>query len=179
MPDPSSSSKNFFRARKHHSMFSRMAALFNRWWRRRITSAGSMVTRVRTPAEWALIPSIRFFPPSSSRPLSRRIIKPTLDAAEIYSGILYAGLMLTADGPKLLEYNARFGDPETQVILSRLKTICAEFYRYRGTSVGFTKPGVATRVPQQRSFWWQTVIRAKLKMEKRFSVWTRRSGSKA
>jgi len=51
-----------------------------------------------------------------------QIIKPTLDAARSYSGILYAGLMLTSDGPKLLEYNARFGDPETQVILSRLKT---------------------------------------------------------
>jgi phosphoribosylamine--glycine ligase len=50
------------------------------------------------------------------------IIKPTLEAAKSYSGILYAGLMLTPDGPKLLEYNARFGDPETQVILSRLKT---------------------------------------------------------
>jgi phosphoribosylamine--glycine ligase len=52
----------------------------------------------------------------------RRIIRPTLEAAQSYSGILYAGLMLTAEGPKLLEYNARFGDPETQVILSRLKT---------------------------------------------------------
>jgi phosphoribosylamine--glycine ligase len=51
-----------------------------------------------------------------------RMIKPTLEAAETYSGILYAGLMLTPDGPKLLEYNTRFGDPETQVILSRLKT---------------------------------------------------------
>jgi phosphoribosylamine--glycine ligase len=50
------------------------------------------------------------------------IIEPTLGAARSYSGILYAGLMLTSDGPKLLEYNARFGDPETQVILSRLKT---------------------------------------------------------
>jgi phosphoribosylamine--glycine ligase len=50
------------------------------------------------------------------------IIKPTLRAAQSYSGILYAGLMLTAEGPKLLEYNARFGDPETQVIVSRLKT---------------------------------------------------------
>jgi phosphoribosylamine--glycine ligase len=51
-----------------------------------------------------------------------RIIRPTLHAARSYSGILYAGLMLTSDGPKLLEYNARFGDPETQVILSRLNT---------------------------------------------------------
>ena len=51
-----------------------------------------------------------------------RIIRPTLEAARSYSGILYAGLMLTSEGPKLLEYNARFGDPETQVILLRLKT---------------------------------------------------------
>ena len=50
------------------------------------------------------------------------IIKPTLEAAKSYTGILYAGLMLTPQGPKLLEYNARFGDPETQVILSRLET---------------------------------------------------------
>ena len=52
----------------------------------------------------------------------QRIIEPTLAAAKSYSGILYAGLMLTSAGPKLLEYNVRFGDPETQVILSRLKT---------------------------------------------------------
>ena len=50
------------------------------------------------------------------------IVKPTLQAARSFSGILYVGLMLTSDGPKVIEYNVRFGDPETQVILSRLKT---------------------------------------------------------
>jgi len=55
-----------------------------------------------------------------------RIVRPTLAglAAEgiTYRGFLYAGLMLTADGPKLLEYNVRFGDPECQVVLPRLMT---------------------------------------------------------
>jgi len=39
-----------------------------------------------------------------------------------FTGILYAGLMLTAEGPKVIEYNARFGDPETQVVLPRLES---------------------------------------------------------
>lgn len=54
------------------------------------------------------------------------IINPAISALNKencpYSGVLYAGLMLTDDGPKVLEFNARFGDPETQVILPRLKT---------------------------------------------------------
>jgi phosphoribosylamine--glycine ligase len=54
------------------------------------------------------------------------IIEPTLRAMKAmgcpYKGVLYAGLMITADGPKLIEYNARFGDPETQVLMLRLKS---------------------------------------------------------
>jgi len=52
------------------------------------------------------------------------IITPTLRAMQAmgapYKGVLYAGLMITAEGPKLIEYNARFGDPETQVLMLRL-----------------------------------------------------------
>lgn len=54
----------------------------------------------------------------------RDIIHPTVAAMKSegmpYKGVLFAGLMLTKDGPKLLEYNARFGDPETQVLMLRL-----------------------------------------------------------
>jgi phosphoribosylamine---glycine ligase len=53
-----------------------------------------------------------------------KAVEPTLSALRAegidYRGVLYAGLMLTPDGPKVLEFNVRFGDPETQVVLPRL-----------------------------------------------------------
>ncbi|MBU6266470.1 MAG: phosphoribosylamine--glycine ligase [Sphingomonadales bacterium] len=59
-----------------------------------------------------------------------RILAPTVkamaDEGMPYSGVLYAGLMLTREGPKLIEYNARFGDPECQVLMMRLESDLGE-----------------------------------------------------
>jgi phosphoribosylamine--glycine ligase len=62
--------------------------------------------------------------PDLSRRVMDEIVTPTLRAMAAmgapYKGVLYAGLMLTAQGPKLIEYNVRFGDPECQVMMLRL-----------------------------------------------------------
>ncbi|MEU8194305.1 phosphoribosylamine--glycine ligase [Microbispora amethystogenes] len=71
-----------------------------------------------TPLPWA--------PEGLSERVMAEIVRPTV--AEMarrgtpYTGVLYAGLALTADGPRVIEFNARFGDPETQVVLDRLET---------------------------------------------------------
>ncbi len=60
-----------------------------------------------------------------------RIIAPTVrqmaEEGMPYSGVLYAGLMLTPEGPKLVEYNCRFGDPECQVLMMRLESDLGEY----------------------------------------------------
>lgn len=62
----------------------------------------------------------------------KHIYQPTVDAmakeGRPFKGIIFFGLMLTADGPKVLEYNARFGDPEAQVVLPRMKTDIIEVF---------------------------------------------------
>jgi len=62
--------------------------------------------------------------------IEREILGPTISGMEAeghsYKGVLYVGLMITKEGPKVLEYNCRFGDPETQCILPRLKTDLVE-----------------------------------------------------
>lgn len=61
------------------------------------------------------------------------IVEPTLTGARSegfpFRGVLFLGLMITSEGPKLLEYNVRFGDPETQAILVRLKTSLVDIFR--------------------------------------------------
>ena len=67
-----------------------------------------------------------FYTPEVDAICKEQIYQKTVDAMAAegrpFTGVLYFGLMLTKDGPKVLEYNTRFGDPETQVVLPRMKT---------------------------------------------------------
>ncbi len=68
----------------------------------------------------------RIYSPEIADVCMKTIFRPTVDAmaseGRAFKGVIYFGLMITKDGPKVIEYNARFGDPETQVVLPRLKT---------------------------------------------------------
>jgi phosphoribosylamine--glycine ligase len=72
----------------------------------------------------------RVLTPALEAEAMAKIIAPTVkamaDAGTPYSGVLYAGLMLTRNGPQLIEYNARFGDPECQVLMLRLESDLVE-----------------------------------------------------
>ena len=70
--------------------------------------------------------------PSLMAVIEREILKPALKGIQAemmdYKGILFIGLMITAQGPKVLEFNVRFGDPETEVLLPRLETDLVDLF---------------------------------------------------
>ena len=74
----------------------------------------------------------------------REIVEPTAramaEAGTPFSGVLYAGLMLTAQGPKLIEYNVRFGDPECEAIMPRIEGDFAALLRSVATGTTFEAP---------------------------------------
>ena len=63
---------------------------------------------------------------AQSRDILERVILPTVEATR-FTGFLYAGMMMTADGPKVLEFNVRLGDPETQPLMHRMASDFAPF----------------------------------------------------
>lgn len=87
--------------------------------------AGDGDTGLNTGGMGTFSPS-PFFTKDIQKICDEKIFRPTVDAMKKegreFKGVLYFGLMLTADGPKVVEYNTRFGDPETQVVLPRMKT---------------------------------------------------------
>src|SRR5690348_17824089 len=72
--------------------------------------------------------------------LARAVHQPIVDELRRrgtpFHGVLYAGLMMTAEGPKVLEYNCRFGDPETQAVLPRLRSDLLEVLQAASTPGG-------------------------------------------
>jgi phosphoribosylamine---glycine ligase len=76
---------------------------------------------------------VPFVDPTMEERIRTEILEPTVEALRSegieYRGVLYAGLMLTPDGPRVLEFNARFGDPETQAVLPRMEGDLAEILR--------------------------------------------------
>ncbi len=78
--------------------------------------------------------------PEVVREVAERVIRPTLDALRAegspFTGLLYAGIMLTASGPTVVEFNCRFGDPETQAILPLARPGVLELMRRVATGEG-------------------------------------------
>ena len=91
--------------------------------------AGDGDTGLNTGGMGTFSPS-PFYTPEVDAFCKENIYQRTMDAmareGRPFRGVLYFGLMLTPDGPKVLEYNTRFGDPETQVVLPRLKSDIVE-----------------------------------------------------
>jgi phosphoribosylamine---glycine ligase len=94
-----------------------------------------------------------------ARELARAVHQPIVDELRRrgtpYHGVLYAGLMLTATGPKVLEFNCRFGDPETQAVLPRLRSDILELLL-----ASTRRGGLEGAAPEWSSDWAVTVVLA-------------------
>jgi len=97
--------------------------------------------------------------PEHAEAIARAVHQPVVDELRRrgtpYHGVLYAGLMITADGPKVLEYNCRFGDPETQAVLPRLRS---DLLGLLGASIPLG--GLEGVEPEWSSEWAVTVVLA-------------------
>ncbi|MEJ7789829.1 MAG: phosphoribosylamine--glycine ligase [Thermoleophilaceae bacterium] len=94
--------------------------------------------------------------PEHAEALAKAVHQPVVDEmrrrSTPYHGVLYAGLMMTSDGPKVLEYNCRFGDPETQAVLPRLRSDVLELLE------GAARPGGLRDVRVEWSSEWAVTV---------------------
>ena len=94
--------------------------------------------------------------PEHAEALAKAVHQPVVDEmrrrSTPYHGVLYAGLMMTSDGPKVLEYNCRFGDPETQAVLPRLRSDVLELLE------GAARPGGLRDVRAEWSSEWAVTV---------------------
>jgi phosphoribosylamine--glycine ligase len=115
----------------------------------------------------AISPSPRLTPALQQEALDR-IVHPTLkamrDRGTPFQGFLYAGLMLTTDGPMLIEYNVRLGDPEAQVLMMRLESDLVELMWATATGTlasvepQFGKDAAVTVVMVAKGYPWNPVV---------------------
>ena len=112
--------------------------------------------RARTPAGWAPTPRCPGCPTGGRARCARAVLQPTVDAMAArgtpFAGLLYAGLAMTARGPQVVEFNARFGDPETQVVLALLETPLAGLLHAAATGTLAEHPPLRWRAAR-RSPW--------------------------
>ena len=104
--------------------------------------------------------------PELIRQVMREIIEPTLGAMRDegcpFRGLLYAGLMLTSDGPKVVEFNCRFGDPETEALMPLMDSSLVGAHRFGRRGVAHS-PARARQIgnhsPRSLPLWRPMVIR--------------------
>lgn len=89
-----------------------------------------------------------------------------------FKGVLYFGLMLTPKGPRVIEYNARFGDPETQAVLSRLDTDLFDIFNAVIDESSRISTLSGQTMPPAASAWRPAAIRKPTKKARRSPVWT-------
>jgi phosphoribosylamine--glycine ligase len=120
--------------------------MWRRWFQRRITSAMGEGDTGPNTGGMGVYSTDSILEPEMQEWILHHIARPAVEGMAQeetpFVGVLYIGLMMTARGPQVLEFNARFGDPETQAILLRLESDLVERWRLASRG-GFRKRNFA------------------------------------